>query len=147
MHENFIKVVKPKSEEAELLARIDDLCTDSSTIIPWSIPVPSFGDVSAARVATVGINPSNKEFVDEFDRELDGTKRRFPTLTSLGLREWSDADFVLALGDDRTDEDMFARLPSPAWTVRVGPGDTKAAYFVPNLPAVRDLLGRLAGLR
>ena len=30
--------------------------------------------------------------------------------------------FVLAVGDDRTDEDLFARLPRSAWTIRVGSG-------------------------
>ena len=32
-----------------------------------------------------------------------------------------DPDFRLAIGDDRTDEDLFARLDPSAWTVHVGP--------------------------
>ena len=42
--------------------------------------------------------------------------------------EWTDPDFVLAAGDDRTDEDLFERLQSDAWTVHVGPGPTRASY-------------------
>jgi hypothetical protein len=60
-------------------------------VIPWSCPVPSFGDPSTARVATLGLNPSNREFVDEAGRELDGEERRFHTLNSLGLSSWNQA--------------------------------------------------------
>jgi hypothetical protein len=62
-----------------------------TTVIPWSCPVPSFGDVSRARVATLGLNPSNREFVDQSGKELVGPSRRFHTLGSLGLAHWSEA--------------------------------------------------------
>jgi len=39
-----------------------------------------------------------------------------------------DADFRLAIGDDRTDEDLFQRLRGEAWTVRVGEGTSSARY-------------------
>jgi trehalose 6-phosphate synthase/phosphatase len=39
-----------------------------------------------------------------------------------------DADFRLAMGDDRTDEDLFERLRGLAWTVRVGEGPSSARY-------------------
>ena len=54
--------------------------------------VPSFGDLSSSKVATLGLNPSNREFVDESGVELEGALRRFHTLTSLGLRSWSEVD-------------------------------------------------------
>jgi trehalose 6-phosphate synthase/phosphatase len=38
------------------------------------------------------------------------------------LRAVSNPDFIFAAGDDRTDEDVFERLPTDAWTVHVGPG-------------------------
>ena len=41
-------------------------------------------------VATVGINPSDKEFVNAL--EIVGHKRRFHTLKSLGISCWSEAD-------------------------------------------------------
>ena len=47
---------------------------------------------SVAQVATVGINPSNLEFMDEAGNELQGAARRFHTLTSLGLQSWGEAD-------------------------------------------------------
>jgi trehalose 6-phosphate synthase/phosphatase len=52
-------------------------------------------------------------------------------------------DFLLAAGDDRTDEDMFERLQKDAYTLHVGPGPTRAAFSVPDFRSVRDLLDML----
>jgi trehalose 6-phosphate synthase/phosphatase len=54
------------------------------------------------------------------------------------------ADFVLAAGDDRTDEDMFVALGKSAWTIRVGPAPSYARWSLPGVPAVIGLLERLA---
>ena len=54
-------------------------------------------------------------------------------------------DFELAIGDDRTDEDMFDRLPPEAWTVHVGGGQTRARFAVPGPPAALSLIAALAG--
>ena len=55
-------------------------------------------------------------------------------------------DVALAIGDDRTDEDMFAALPEDAITVRVGRSSSMAKYYLPDPTAVRALLrGLLAG--
>ena len=51
---------------------------------------------------------------------------------------------VLALGDDRTDEDLFAALPPEAITVKVGPGATKARFRLEGVPAARALLHSMA---
>lgn len=50
---------------------------------------------------------------------------------------------VLAVGDDKTDEFMFAAAPKDALTVKVGPGDTQARFRIPSPAAVRDLLRSL----
>ena len=47
---------------------------------------------------------------------------------------------VLAMGDDRTDEDLFAALPPEAITIRLGPGATQARFRVDGVPAARFLL-------
>jgi hypothetical protein len=73
-----------------LIKRLQSGALFQNKVIPWSCPVPSFGDPSTARVATLGLNPSNREFVDEAGQELDGEKRRFHTLNSLGLSCWSE---------------------------------------------------------
>src|ERR1700722_10513727 len=75
-----------------LIDRLDSPAVSGTHVIRWGCPVPSFGDLSSSRVATLGLNPSNREFVDELGEELRGTFRRFHTLTSLGLQSWSDVD-------------------------------------------------------
>ena len=58
----------------------------------------------------------------------------------------SDAfGFHLAIGDDRTDEDLFARMPEGAWTVRVGAGASRARYRLPSTSEVEVLLSSLCG--
>lgn len=52
-------------------------------------------------------------------------------------------DFVLAVGDDWTDEDIFAVLPPSAFSVKVGYGMTKALFSLENPAAVRVLLKTL----
>lgn len=51
--------------------------------------------------------------------------------------EW---DFVLCIGDDVTDESMFAELPASAWTIKVGDGQTHAKYHLNSQREVVELL-------
>jgi hypothetical protein len=84
-------------------------------VLEWGCPVPFFGDVSRARIATVGINPSNREFVDDSGYELRGEAQRLPTLGSLGADSWAqvDAEGVRAIvGACR---DYFRRNPYDRW--------------------------------
>lgn len=52
-------------------------------------------------------------------------------------------DFILALGDDFTDEDTFKALPRTAHTIKVGSGKTAARYRLPNQKKVTELLDLL----
>ena len=51
---------------------------------------------------------------------------------------------ILAIGDDRTDEDLFASLPPAAISVKVGPGGTRARFRLDSTASVRALLQMLA---
>jgi trehalose 6-phosphate synthase/phosphatase len=53
-------------------------------------------------------------------------------------------DFILAIGDDWTDEDMFAVLPESAHTIRVGMVQSLARYNVRSYLEIRQLLEQLA---
>ncbi len=77
---------------AILLDRLERKPELSTGVIGWGSPVPSFGDLSRSFVATLGINPSNREFVDNSGEELTGTGRRFHTLQSLGIDSWKEAN-------------------------------------------------------
>jgi trehalose 6-phosphate synthase/phosphatase len=57
------------------------------------------------------------------------------------------ADFILAFGDDWTDEDLFRALPATAHSVRVGLANTAAHYYLGNHTAVRRLLHELCNAR
>jgi trehalose 6-phosphate synthase/phosphatase len=61
------------------------------------------------------------------------------------LPRFSERDFVLGIGDDRTDEDLFTQLPPWAWSVRVGGGPSKARFGVTEIRDVRRVLQQLAG--
>lgn len=58
-------------------------------------------------------------------------------------------DFILAMGDDTTDEDMFRALPVSAITIKVGIVSEKAKYNLSSqeevLPFLKELLDE--GLR
>jgi trehalose 6-phosphate synthase/phosphatase len=61
--------------------------------------------------------------------------------------EWlggQETDFILAIGDDWTDEDLFRALPPTAYSVRVGLAQTAAKYHLGSHMAVRGLLRQLA---
>jgi trehalose 6-phosphate synthase/phosphatase len=50
---------------------------------------------------------------------------------------------VLAIGDDRTDEDLFVSLPPDAVSVKVGPGATRARFRLESTSSVRAMLQML----
>jgi trehalose 6-phosphate synthase/phosphatase len=55
----------------------------------------------------------------------------------------SHPDFILAAGDDATDEDLFRQLPSGAWTIHVGRNRSRAKYFVTGPDEMVGILGEL----
>ena len=58
-------------------------------VVPGSRPVVAFGDPTRAEVATLGINPSVHEFVED-GRLLAGDLRRLATLDALGAVDCSE---------------------------------------------------------
>jgi trehalose 6-phosphate synthase/phosphatase len=65
---------------------------------------------------------------------------------SAGL-EWLNQfspDFILGIGDDWTDEDLFRALPPTAFSVRVGLASTAARYYLSSPATVRRMLHELS---
>jgi len=54
-------------------------------------------------------------------------------------------DFILAIGDDWTDEDTFSVLPDSAFSIKVGLGMSQAVYSLHSVQDVRELLIELTG--
>jgi len=59
----------------------------------------------------------------------------------LNKKSW---DFILAMGDDTTDENLFAALPEYAYSIRIGTGATKARFNIMNQKAALKILEKLA---
>ena len=58
----------------------------------------------------------------------------------IAKKEW---DFVLAIGDDQTDEDVFSILPKTAYSIEVGAGPSKARFYLDSPSGVLLLLKEL----
>ncbi len=56
-----------------------------------------------------------------------------------------DYDFILVIGDDWTDEDMFEVVPDWAYSIKVGFGISKARFRLDDPEEVRALLEKLGG--
>jgi trehalose 6-phosphate synthase/phosphatase len=52
-------------------------------------------------------------------------------------------DFIMAIGDDHTDEDIFKALPQTAVTIKVGNHISAACYYTGNYLDVRNFLREL----
>ena len=114
-----------------LIDRLDSSTVAGSNVIRWGCPVVSFGDLSSSLVATLGLNPSNREFVDEMGNELQGTSRRFHTLRSLGLKSWSEVDARHLRMILDSCSSYFGRNPYDRWFKRLSQvvSGTKASYY------------------
>jgi len=55
----------------------------------------------------------------------------------------SEYDFILGIGDDYTDENLFEELPEKAVTIKVGLVNTQAKYSVESFTEIRKLLRKL----
>ena len=103
-------------------------------VISWGCPIPSFGNLATAKIATVGLNPSNREFVDETGSELDGPERRFHTLKSLGLNKWKEAQKEHFESIIDYCFNYFSRNPYDGWFKRLDHiiSGTSLSYYFPS---------------
>ncbi|TXE08911.1 bifunctional alpha,alpha-trehalose-phosphate synthase (UDP-forming)/trehalose-phosphatase [Algoriphagus aquimarinus] len=69
----------------------------------------------------------------------DINKGRAATAMMKGM----EYDFILAIGDDWTDEDTFKAMPKNAYSIRVGYAYTQANFNIKSVKQVRQLLQKL----
>jgi trehalose 6-phosphate synthase/phosphatase len=62
------------------------------------------------------------------------------------VNDLPESAFKLAIGDDRTDEDLFERLPDDAWTIHVGGGASRARFRLSGPREVCEFLDALASV-
>ncbi len=84
----------------------------------------------------LGVLPGNK-VIEVKSSSIDKGRGALKWLESDG---W---DFVLSLGDDRTDEDVFSVLPDWATSIKVGIGPSRAKFSLDSVGEVRELLREL----
>ena len=60
------------------------------------------------------------------------------------LRHAVPGCLILALGDDRTDEDLFTALPPGSIAIHVGPRESLAPVRLPDVATARAFLRDLA---
>ena len=65
-------------------------------------------------------------------------------LKCMSKEEW---DFILALGDDWTDEDTFKALPPTAWSIKVGFGASAARFSLSSPSEATSLLRKMVRAR
>ncbi len=122
---------------AKLLDRLDSDAIASTGVIPWGCPIPVFGDLTTARLATLGLNPSNKEFIDDSGNELEGSARRFHTLASLNLDTWAAADATHLRFIMDSWQHYFSANPYDRWFKRLDEviSGTGTSYYDASLSA------------
>jgi len=69
-----------------------------------------------------------------------GINKGRTALIWISREEW---DFILALGDDWTDEDTFKALPSTAWSIKVGFGASAARFSLSSPSKATSLLRKM----
>ena len=115
----------------------DILLNHETDIISWACPIPFFGDISRAKIATLGINPSNLEFVDDKNVELKTVSRRFNNLHSLNLNAWGEIsdDNLTSIITDCTN--YFNHNPYDRWFKKLDYliSGTSFSYYFPSVEA------------
>jgi len=126
-----------RDEFSDLINRLNDPSIAELDIINWASPIPAFGNPSISKIATLGLNPSDKEFIDDGGQELANSKRRFQTLNSFGIANWTEisSDQLQILVDQCND--YFIRKPYDSWFKRLDflISGTSMSYYFPSREA------------
>ncbi|WP_221413337.1 hypothetical protein [Marinoscillum sp. 108] len=94
----------------------------------------SFGDPGTSTLATVGLNPSNLEFLDQNNIELDGYSRRFHTKKSLQIQNWGEINSQELSAIISKCISYFKNNPYDAWFKKLDYliSGSKYSYYFPT---------------
>lgn len=122
-------MIKILEEIFKILEEEDDII--DLGIIEWSTPIPYFGNFNNAKIATVGINPSNREFTDSNNEALKNN--RFHTLKSLNLNNWNEISEIHLLKILDNCNQYFENNPYSQWFNKLEflLSDTSYSYYFP----------------
>lgn len=99
----------------KMTSLISDQLLDKLDVIKWAAPIPYFGDPCKTTIATVGLNPSDREFVSSEGKELTESARRFHTLNSFKLASWNELNLPQLEAIHTSCTEYFSRNPYDAW--------------------------------
>lgn len=93
----------------------------TAPVVAGSTPVIAFGDLFASRAATLGLNPSNLEFLGDRGGLLQGDNRRLATIASLKVNRLSElsTDQAQVVADECAS--YFDRNPYRRWFDQLEP--------------------------
>jgi trehalose 6-phosphate synthase/phosphatase len=87
---------------------------------------------------------SDQLSVMDMDKALEVVDRQIDKGTAVAeIIGQNHYDFILCIGDDVTDENMFSALPDSAFTIKVGKKPTVASYSIEGVSQVKELLNAL----
>ena len=87
---------------------------------------------------------SDKLSIMDMNKALEVVNRQISKGTAVSeLITNKEYDFILCIGDDVTDENMFINLPGHATTIKVGRKKTNAKYYIEDIDRVKALLSAL----
>ena len=87
---------------------------------------------------------SDQLTVMDMDKALEVVDRQIDKGTAVAeLIGQHSYDFILCIGDDVTDENMFGALPDDAFTIKVGKKPTIASYSIAGVAKVKELLSAI----
>lgn len=114
-----------------IAARMTIPVPDRYSVVAQSIPVVSFGNPLTAEIATVGINPSRKEFLNPSGELLVHPFNRFENLSTLGISTLSgeSPDLIDRAYDSCCN--YFKKNPYSRWFDQLNPilGAIRGSYY------------------
>lgn len=125
------------TEISDLIRRLNDPIIETLDIIPWASPIPAFGNPLFSQIATLGLNPSDKEFIDGDGIELSNNYRRFQTLKSFEISDWRQINDNQIKVLVKQCNDYFIRKPYDGWFKRLDYliSGTSLSYYFPSMAA------------
>ena len=104
-------------------------------------------------------NIRSRELIEKLNQVISNTQlqildgNRAIEVRALGIDKGSSAkkllqnnsyDFIIALGDDKTDEDLFKEIKNKGYTIKIGSEETAAQYYLSDYKEAIQLLKRCA---
>lgn len=126
-----------RNEICDAFKRLADPTIGELGVMHWASPILAFGNPLLSKIATLGLNPSDKEFIDDNGNELTNSNRRFQTLKSVGISKWDEVnEEQIKLIEDQCNE-YFIRKPYDGWFKRLDflISGTSLSYYFPSMEA------------